>query len=408
MKKFTKSYIFIFIALFAGILSGLAKQEIVFKAADAASLVFMNFLKLVAAPIVFLSILSTFLGMRGFQEMRILGKKVLSYTILTTVISTLMALLLFVIIDPVKVDVSTTQTGSILQEDSSYSSFILNIVPSNFIQAFLDNHVIAIAFMAFAFGVASLKLPDENRQTLNHFFSSLFKLILKTTELAIVLMPIGIWAFTTLLVQELGQDFSHFNIILLYLCCVLGANLLQGFIVLPVLLKLKGIPPGKTAKGAASALLFAFFSKSSNATLPLTLKCSETELGIKPKIANFSLPLCTVINMNGCAAFIFTTVLFVSGLHGHIFSWTDFGMWVILATIAAIGNAGVPMGCFFLSTTFLIAMGVPLTTMGLILPFYPLLDMVETALNVWSDICVTAIVDKEVKVESLEPAVINL
>jgi Na+/H+-dicarboxylate symporter len=288
-------------------------------------------------------------------------------------------------------------------QDGSYLSFFLKIIPSNFVEAFLENNVIAIAFVAFLFGIGSLKLPTENRQTLHLFFSSLFKLVLKITELVILLMPIGIWAFTTLLFEELQDNFSHFYPLVLYLSCVLGANLLQGFVVLPILLKSKGISPWKTAKGSIKALLLAFFSKSSNATLPVTLQCAENQLRIAPKVANFSLPLCTVINMNGCAAFIFTTVLFVAKMHGVAFSPMDFGMWVLLATLAAIGNAGVPMGCFFLSTTFLIGMDVPLITMGLILPFYAFLDMVETALNVWSDLCVTAIVDRELKLEEKIP-----
>ena len=105
--------------------------------------------------------------------------------------------------------------------------------------------------------------------------------------------------------------------------------------------------------------------------------------------------------MNGCAAFILTTVLFVAQLHGVTFTMGDYGLWILLATLAAIGNAGVPMGCFFLSSTFLVGMGVPLTTLGIILPFYAFLDMVETSLNVWSDLCVTAMLDKDLKKKPL-------
>ena len=186
---------------------------------------------------------------------------------------------------------------------------------------------------------------------------------------------------------------------MLYLGCILEANLFQGFVILPLLLKWKGISPWQTAKGSLKPLTLAFFSKSSNATLPVTLQSAENHLEISPRVANFSLPLCTVINMNGCAAFILTTVLFVAGINGHVFSAFDLILWIALATIAAIGNAGVPMGCFFLSSAFLIAMDVPMAMMGLILPFYTFLDMVETSLNVWSDICVTSIVDRELKQE---------
>ena len=149
--------------------------------------------------------------------------------------------------------------------------------------------------------------------------------------------------------------------------------------------------------------MFSFISAMNYRGFPKIIP----KLGIHPKVANFSFPLCTVINMNGCAAFILTTVLFVSGINGHVFSLSDLIMWVFLASLAAIGNAGVPMGCFFLSSAFLVSMKVPVAVMGLILPFYTFLDMVETSLNLWSDISITSIVNKEVK-ESLYKKEVSL
>ena len=402
MKNLTKSYLIIIGAILAGIATGYSQLEFLNKSAEAIASLFMNFLQLIAVPIVFLSIVSTISGMKGVDEMKTLGRKVFSYTLLTTIIASAVALSLFLIINPIPTSIATAQIDPIPSQSGSYLSFLINIVPSNIVQAFLENNVIAIAFVAFLIGIAALKIPEENNKMLHLIFNSLFKVVLKMTELVIILMPIGIWAFTALLVIELRQNMSHFHSLMLYLFCILGANLIQGFVVLPLLLKMKGISPWWTVKGSLKPLTLAFFSKSSNATLPVTLQSAQNHLEISPRVANFSLPLCTVINMNGCAAFILTTVLFVAGINGHIFSPFDLGLWIVLATIAAIGNAGVPMGCFFLSSAFLIAMDVPVTMMGLILPFYAFLDMVETSLNVWSDICVTSIVDKELKSEGME------
>jgi len=141
----------------------------------------------------------------------------------------------------------------------------------------------------------------------------------------------------------------------------------------------------------------AFFSKSSSATLPLTMDCIQKNLKVDSRIAKISLPICSIINMNACAAFILITVLFVSESHGIIYSLPEKMLWIVLATIAAIGNAGVPMGCYFLSSAFLLSMGVPLGMLGIILPFYTLLDMLETSVNVWSDSCVSVLVNKEMK-----------
>lgn len=400
-----KSSALILLAVLLGLLSGFSHWEILLKAADVLSTLFMNFLRAIASPIVFLSIFSTLLGMGGFGETKNLGKRVFTYTILTTVAAASTALGLFLLVDPARASlVSPGEWDASSIHQTSYLSFFTQIIPSNWVQAFLENNVIGIAFLAFLFGLAALKLPSENKETLNRLFSSLFKLILKVAELVIFMMPLAIWAFVTLLVEELQINSSQFNSLILYLSVVLGANLIQGFVVLPLFLKSKGLSPIHVAKGASKALLLAFFSKSSNATLPVTLQCAQQKLGIKSRIAHFSLPLCTVINMNGCAAFILTTVLFVSKMNGVVFTPWDFVLWIGLATLAAIGNAGVPMGCFFLSSAFLIAMGVPITLLGTILPFYAFLDMVETALNVWSDIAVTAVIDKELKEEVLIPS----
>ena len=105
--------------------------------------------------------------------------------------------------------------------------------------------------------------------------------------------------------------------------------------------------------------------------------------------------------MNGCAAFIFTTVIFLMQNHGIEITLSTMFIWIFIATIAAVGNAGVPMGCFFLSTSLLASMDVPITLLGIILPFYAIIDMIETSLNVWSDACVAKVVDHKVKLKEV-------
>jgi Na+/H+-dicarboxylate symporter len=152
-------------------------------------------------------------------------------------------------------------------------------------------------------------------------------------------------------------------------------------------------------KNMLPALSLAFFSKSSVGTLPVTMETFEKNLNVKPEISRFVLPLCTSINMNGCAAFIFTTVIYLMQNNGMHVSLGTMGLWVVVATISAIGNAGIPMGCFFLSVSLLASMNVPITLLGFILPFYGLIDMLETALNVWSDSCVVKVVNDKLSVQ---------
>ncbi|MFY7842786.1 MAG: dicarboxylate/amino acid:cation symporter [Rhabdochlamydiaceae bacterium] len=391
-----KPYMTFLIAIMLGIFTGWIDNTYVHQIAHITRQLFTNFLQLLASPIVFFAIISTLGNMKAIEEMKNLGKKIFGYTILTTLIASFVALILFVILDPADQNISLSSIHS--SEDSpSYLSFFLQIIPSNLIKAFLENNVIGLSFIALIFGLAILKSSQEDRNVLGPLFSAIFKMILNVTNLVMKIIPLGIWGFTDLLIQELRENSHQISELFLYLSCVIGANFIQGFIVLPLLLKWKKISPLQTFKGVYKALVLAFFSKSSNVTLPISLKCAEENLKIRPKIAKFSLPLCTVINMNGCAAFILSTVLFVSCSEGLSFSFFHLILWVFLATLAAIGNAGVPMGCFFLSSTFLVGLGVPLKTLGLILPFYTILDMIETALNVWSDLCVTAIIDKTTK-----------
>lgn len=389
-----KSLVFLLGSIFLGMITGLFGQELLLKGAEITAALFMNFLKLLSIPIIFLSIISTLSGMKSQLEINRLGKRVFMYTLLTTVIAATVSLILFFIIQPsAKISITDAIQTNKTPTDT-YLSFLWKIIPSNIVQVFLENNVIGTAFIGFIMGIAATYLPEDNQISVHQIFSSLFKLILKVAEGTTYFIPLGTWAFTALMFKDLSHTDS-FKRLGLYLLTVISANLVQGFVILPVLLKYKGISPVKLAKASFAAVSLAFFSKSSNATLPVTLKCAEKGAEIHPKVAHFSLPLCTIINMNGCAAFILITVFFCSTIHGHVFGLLDFGIWVVLSTLAAIGNAGVPMGCFFLTSMFLIGLDVPLNTMGLILPFYGFIDMIETSLNVWSDLSVTAIVNQE-------------
>ena len=176
--------------------------------------------------------------------------------------------------------------------------------------------------------------------------------------------------------------------------------LVQMLIVLPILLLLRGLNPLKVARGMFPALMVAFFSKSSAGTLPVTMNCAEQNLGVRPQVSRFVLPMCTTINMNGCAAFILVTVVYLMQNAGAEISEMTLVTWIGIATFAAIGNAGVPMGCFFLSASLLASMNVPFVLMGVILPIFAVIDMIETTLNVWSDSTVAAMVDRDMYSEN--------
>ena len=181
-----------------------------------------------------------------------------------------------------------------------------------------------------------------------------------------------------------------------YVAVILGGNVLQFFVVLPLFLLARGLNPIRHLGRMMPAVLMAFFTKSSAATLPVTMETAEEKrAGVAPKVSRFVLPICTTINMNGCAAFILVTSLFVMQNGGTHFTLPMMLLWLVIAVISAIGNAGVPMGCYFLTLSLMTGQGAPVGIMGIILPIYTIIDMVETAENVWSDSCVAAMTDRQ-------------
>jgi len=393
------------IAIALGLLTGFFAHTLLFDVASYISDVFMNLLKLVATPIMFLSIVTVASGMENISVMALMGKKVIKYTLFTTIAAATVALFLFLAIDPVSG--SSPQmliADGALPAQGSYWAHLLNVVPSNIVQPFAQNNALGVLVLAFIMSLGMFAIPQMQRQVLHGFFSALYSLFMKITAFIVRLIPIALWAFIALFVRDV-QNGLDIKTIGLYLAAVVSANLVQGLIVLPLFLKVKGISPLQLAKAMFPALTVAFFTKSSSATVPSAVRCAEERAKMDSKVASFAFPLCTSINMNGCAAFILITVLFVSMLNGVVFSSLELVLWIFMATLAALGNASVPMGCFFLSGAFLAAMNVPLSIMGVILPFYALIDAIETSINVWSDSCVAAVVNKELTESTREPIV---
>lgn len=382
------------IAMVLGICCGVMGQPVIVQMADTVAQLFLRALKLVSLPIIFLSISSTCSGMESLTAFAQLGRRVIKYTLLTTVIAASVALALFIAIDPASSAALAVPREAGVEATGNYLNYLIATVPNNIIQPFLEGNVIGVLFIAMAMGITTLTLPDKEKQFLSQLFASLFAVVMNITAAIMRLMPFGVWAFVTLFVRDVAEGLE-IQSLAWYLLCVVLANVLQATIVLPLLLRSKGIAPLKTFKAMFPALQVAFFSKSSSAAMPMAIRCAEEKAGIPRNIASFSLPLCTTINMNACAAFILITVLFVSMVHGVTYSIGEMIPWIFISTLAAVGNAGVPMGCYFLSSALLASMGVPLNILGVILPVYALIDMLESAINVWSDSCVTAIVAQE-------------
>ena len=281
-------------------------------------------------------------------------------------------------------------------QGQSYFSYIESVIPDNIIAPFLSANVLSVLIIAAAVGIAIAKLPADSKEQnlMITFFTALQSVLFTIVNWIIKILPIGIFGFFTVLAMQMATGVALGGLGV-YLATVLTSNFVQMLVILPLILLIRGINPLRVAKGMLPALTVAFFSKSSAGTLPVTMSCAENNLNVRPSVSRFVLPICTTINMNGCAAFILITVVYLMQNAGVDISLGTLLIWIVIATIAAVGNAGVPMGCFFLSASLLASMNVPILLMGVILPFYAVIDAIETTLNVWSDSNVAVLVNHD-------------
>lgn len=362
--------------------------------------IFTRLFSFIAVPVIAVSLITTLAKLsKGSKGGTIFGYTIF-YTLLTTILAAALGATIFSIVAPsnVPADVSGAAADAVAKyETLSYFEHIQNIIPNNLLQPFVAGNVLSILLVAAAFGlgIASLK-ESETKSALLNTILGFQELLFTLIHWLIRVLPLGILAFTAQLVAQmeagvlLGGIAEYFGV-------VISSNLIQLFIILPAILLLRGLNPLKIARGMLPALAVALFSKSSAGTLPVTIASAEDNLKVDTRVSRFVLPICTTINMNGCAAFILITSVYLLQNAGIEIGLGTLVAWVFIATFAAVGNAGVPMGCYFLTLSLVSSMNITVALMGVILPVYAVIDMIETCLNVWSDSCVANIVNKEVK-----------
>ena len=361
--------------------------------------VFTRLFGFIAVPVIAVSLINTLARLNHGSNGGTIFTHTIFYTLLTTILAATVGLSLFLILAPTNVpqEMIGTAANPTAGVSTSYLDHIISIVPNNFLQPFVSGNVLSILLVAAAvgLGIASLK-SSEGRTALVKVLTGIQDLLFILIHWLITILPLGIVAFTAQLVTQLEAGVILGGLAT-YFAAVISSNLLQMFIILPVILLLRRLNPLKVLRGMLPALMVALFSKSSAGTLPVTIASAEDNLNIDKRISRFVLPICTTINMNGCAAFILITSLYLLQNAGIELNAGSYIAWIFIATFAAVGNAGVPMGCYFLTLSLVSSMNVPVALMGVILPIYAVIDMIETCLNVWSDSCVAGIINKELK-----------
>ena len=363
----------------------------------------------VAVPTIALAVITTLSSLGGQKETGRIFLHTLTYTLLTTIAAAAVGLVLYVLISPENLPAEAIQNGQAEVPENlgevTYYDHILGVIPNNVVEPFAKGNVLSILLISAAVGLslAFIRRRENAQRTESAILKNVETLISGIHGLQEVLytliraliwtLPLGIVAFAAQLSAEVTAGVAVGSLGK-YVAVILGGNLIQFFLVLPLFLLARGLNPWKVFRAMSPAVLMALFTKSSAATLPVTMRSAETRLKARPEVARFVLPICTTINMNGCAAFILVTSLYVMQNGGTVLNLPTMLLWLLIAVISAIGNAGVPMGCYFLTLSLMAGVGAPVGIMGIILPIFTIIDMVETAENVWSDSCVCAIVNR--------------
>ncbi len=364
--------------------------------------VFTRLFQFIAVPTIALAVITTLSELGADKNTKSIFAHAVTYTLLTTFAAAFVGLALYLWVAPGNLpaevigrgaaDVPLEKLGSL-----SYYNHFLTVVPNNMLQPFLSGNVLSIIFIAAAAGLGLAFMPKtENRATLLKGLLGAQELLFTMIRGLLWILPLGIMAFAAELSAQIAAGVIV-GALGKYVAVVLGGNAIQFFIVLPLFLLARGLNPIHVFRQMSPALAVALFTKSSAGTLPVTLASAEQNLKVNPAVSRFVLPICTTINMNGCAAFILVTSLFVMQNAGFELTLPTMLSWVVISVLAAIGNAGVPMGCYFLTLSLMSSVGAPLGLMGVILPIYTIIDMIETAENVWSDSTVCAMTNHDLE-----------
>ncbi len=358
---------------------------------------FLRGLKMVIIPLILSSIISGITNIGTAENLGRIGFKTLIYYILTSTLAIITGLLFVNFIKPgVGADLGLSQTiDGLGASRESFGGTMLNIVPTNIFAAFVENKMLSIIFFAVLFGFFITQTKNKHRIFLTDLFNSIFDVMLKITMFVIKFTPLGIFGIIAKVVSEHSNLSELGTRMGIYMATVFIGLVVHSFITLPLLLKFIGkVNPLKHFNAVKTALITAFSTSSSSATLPLTIDAVENNSGVSNKITSFTLPLGATVNMDGTALYELVAAMFIAQAYGIHLSITAQIIAVFTALLASIGAAGIPMAGLVMITIVLSAIGLPLEGVGLILAVDRILDMFRTAVNVWSDTCGAVIIAK--------------
>jgi len=358
---------------------------------------FIRLISMVVVPLVFASLLVGTASLNDIRKLGRIGIKTVAYYLCTTIIAISIGLLL----------ANTFRPGAGLSEDArtnliqsggeeagaqiettlkkpTITDILLNIIPTNPVKSFAEGKMLQIIFLALTTGICLSLIPTKRSQPVINFFEGVNEVVIKMVHIIMKLAPYGVFALISAVVADFGLGILF--ILLKYSLVVVVGLILHVTIVYSSAIKLFSKQRvGTFFRGIRPAQLIAFSSASSSATLPVTMECTEKNLGVPGQIASFALPLGATINMDGTALYQGVSAVFIAQVYGMGLTVPQQLTIVLTAVLASIGTAGTPMAGVITLAIVLKSIGVPLEGIALIMGVERILDMCRSVVNVTGD-----------------------
>lgn len=371
-------------------------------------IIFLNLLKLIAVPLVIVSLIDGISNLTDISRLSKIGVKTLGFYLITTFIAIVIGMVLVNLIKPGN-SVSEEKRQELQQlylpkasekaevarqiKDSGPLQFLIDIVPENIFFSMQSNtRMLQVIFFALLFGSCMVILPREKVQPVKDLIGSINEIILKMINIIMFIAPFGVFA----LMASLEADFSMLKALGMYFITVLGGLSLMVIFVYPSLIRIFTEKSVKEFyKGILPAQMLAFSTSSSAATLPVSVECCRKNLKLSEETTGFVLPLGATINMDGTSLYQAVAAVFIAQVYGTDLALAgQFGI-ILTAMLASIGTAPVPGAGMVMLIIILQSAGIPAEGLALIFAVDRILDMCRTVVNVTSDCTVAAVISQK-------------
>lgn len=359
--------------------------------------VFINALKMLIVPLVAASIVTSVAGLGTGRDLGRLGARAFTFYVITTLLAVFIALAILNIVKPGLVDgvpahevlaleTSTASVQESVAKGASTSVFdtLSGIVPPNIFEAAAGTKLLSLVFFCFLFGFFLARIELASRQIVLGFWTGVFQIMMRMTHWVMRLAPIGVFGLTARAVAKSG--FGAAGPILAFGACVVAGLAIYAFIALPLLIRLVArVNPWRLFPAMSPAMVTAFSTASSSATLPISMECVERRAQVSGRVTNFVIPLGTSVNHAGSALYECAAAMFIAQAYGLELSFSVQFTVVVFALLASMGIAGIPAASLVGITVILAAVGLPPEAIGVLLVLDRPLDMLRTAVNVLAD-----------------------